>query len=127
MSEHNGDAEGNIGGECSGGEGSRDGGGEEIMATGPSECEMYVLSASYRQGSANNHAPAVLPVVVLGGDEDDALGAATNLRRVAQPHCRENLQPKGINNKDAKEVVKFCSICSVLKVPTTRATGSYMY
>ena len=101
------------------------------MTTGPSECEMYVLSASYRQGSANNHAPAVLPVVVLGGDEDDALGAATNLRRAAQPHCRENLQPKGINNhmdaKDEASFVIFRSICSVLEVPTTRATGSYMY
>ena len=44
------------------------------MATGPRECKTYVLSASYRQ---DNHAPAVLPAVVLGGDEDDALGAAT--------------------------------------------------
>ena len=46
------------------------------MATGPRECQTYVLSASYKRGSANNHTPAVLPVVVLGGDEDDALGAA---------------------------------------------------
>ena len=34
MREHNGDAEGSIGGECSGGKGRGDGGGEEIMATG---------------------------------------------------------------------------------------------
>ena len=45
------------------------------MATGPRECKTYVLSASYRQ---DNHAPAVLPAVVLGGDEDDALSAATS-------------------------------------------------
>eukprot|EP00964_Phaeocystis_antarctica_P122327 scaffold85990_cov63-Phaeocystis_antarctica.AAC.4 len=64
------------------------------MATGPSECEMYVLSASYRQGSANNHAPAVLPVVVLGGDEDDALGAATNLRRAGNPTVAKTCNPK---------------------------------
>ena len=97
LSEHNGDAEGNIGGECSGGEGSRDGSGEEIMATGLSECEMYVLSASYRRGSENIHTPAVLPVVVLGGDEDDALGAATTWA-VQRTTGGENLQPKGINN-----------------------------
>ena len=75
MREHNGDAEGNIGGECNGGEGSRDGGGEEIMATGPSECETYVLPASYRWDSANNHEPAVFVLVVLGGGEEDTLGA----------------------------------------------------
>ena len=51
LREHNGDAEGNIGGECSGGKGRRDGGGEELMAKGP----------SYRQGSANNDEPAGSP------------------------------------------------------------------
>ena len=48
MREHNGDAEGNIGDECSGGKGRRD---EEIMAKGP----------SYRQRSANNDDPAGSP------------------------------------------------------------------
>ena len=59
-------------GECSGDEGGRDGGGEEI-ATGPSECETCVLAASYRQGSANSHESTVF---ALGGDEEGA-GAAT--------------------------------------------------
>ena len=45
-------------GECSGDEGGRDSGGEEI-ATGPSECETCVLAASYRQGSANSHESTV--------------------------------------------------------------------
>ena len=89
MREHNGDAEGNIGG-GSAGEGSRDGGGEEIMPTGPSECETYFLSASYRRDSTNNHTPAVLPVVVLGGEEDALvrrLGAT--LRQIAAKTCRD--------------------------------------
>ena len=51
------------------------------MATGPRECKTYVLSASYRQ---DNHAPAVLPAVVLGGDEDDALSAATTAPSVVR-------------------------------------------
>ena len=49
------------------------------MATGPCECKTYVLSASYRQ---DNHAPAVLPAVVLGGDEDDPLSAGDIWRRL---------------------------------------------
>ena len=59
MREHNGDAEGNIGGECSGGKGRRDGGGEEIMATDPSRRKR--MPVSYRQGSANNDEPAGSP------------------------------------------------------------------
>ena len=55
--EHNGDTEGSIGGECSGGKGSRDGGGEEIMATG----QRSGMPVSYRQGSANNDDPAGSP------------------------------------------------------------------
>jgi hypothetical protein len=58
LREHSGDAEGSIGCECSGDEGGRDGGGEDI-ATGPSECETHVLAASYRQGSANSHESTV--------------------------------------------------------------------
>ena len=89
MREHNRDAEGNIGGGVSGG-------GGEIMATGPSERETYVLPASYWRRSANSHTPRrVLAVVVLGGDEEDVLVrrerdvrcAAANTRVTGKNFC----------------------------------------
>ena len=72
------------------------------MATGPRECKTYVLSASYRQ---DNHAPAVLPAVVLGGDEDDALGAATTASCAACIYNIPRLEPR-------------------VEQPTTRATAT---
>ena len=97
MREHNGDAEGNIGG-GSAGEGSRDGGGEEIMPTGPSECETYFLSASYRRDSTNNHMPAVLPVAVLGGEEECA--GCGDYVRPAETAAKTCATPRASMNSD---------------------------
>tara|TARA_B100000795_G_scaffold52968_1_gene34719 strand:+ start:296 stop:619 length:324 start_codon:yes stop_codon:yes gene_type:complete len=88
LREHNRDAEGNIGGGVSGG-------GGEIMATGPSERETYVLPASYWRRSANSHTPRrVLAVVVLGGDEEDVL-----VRRERDVRCA------AANTRDGEELL----------------------